>query len=405
MSRARLPVLSLLALLAPLLAAGCGEGRLPLEHWVERLSDANETRREEAIREVGRYGRDDPGRVVPRLVALLEQERGRRVTLGIRAEVDPAALPEGAGRSSTLTQLAHGLLARLRLLGLPAPHTRIDGERIDLLVVPRPGVVDVDAEQAELVRLLSRPGAVELRAELPPPFATSPERPVSPFVGDRAAYDAWLAEDTRRFEAAAAGGPAYVPSEAGRELVARSPEADGKPGGPVPVLVPRDIGELFTERDLPVTPRDDPFNGTPSLFVGVVDSRVEAFDRFLARHAGLTLWLVVDGTAMVSGRLPGQPSRPVAFPVRAPTLGEARTRAAKLTALLTLGRYPVPVRIQALPRAPLVAPDEAIPRALMEVGPAAEPALEELVRKDASWKPLVDRISEGILRAQTRTNR
>ncbi len=396
-----LPVLLLPAFLLPWGLAGCGERRLPLEHWLTRLTDADEVRREEAVREVGRYGRENPAEVLPRLIRMLEDARGGRLALTLRVQLEAGALPSDPdARAQVVSRSARVLSARIRLLGRAAPQMRVDGDRMEVVVVPPAGVGDAEAEERRLVAALSRPGGVELRAEVPPPFTTTPERPVSPFPGDRAAYEAWLKEELRRFEAAGAGGAAYEPADPLLRLAPPSAEEAAYGLGPVPLSAGGSAP--FTETDLLIEPRDDPENGTPSLFITTPEPRQAEFREFLARHAGLRLWLVVDGEATLGARLPGVTGSVVAFPVRGPTLAEARTRAARLTALVAVGRYPAPVTVTALPRAPAVGADEAIPRAIVEIGLPAEPALDALVAREASWRPLVDRLKDGILRSQTR---
>lgn len=389
-------------LLALLSLTACGEERLPAEHWLGRLSDPVEARRDEAVRELGRWGREDPERIVPLLVRQMEQVRGRRLSVALQAQPELGPGPTDAERANVVARTVHALHARLRLLGRATPQTRIDGARIDLLVIPPDGVTDMEAEERSLLAALRRPGAVELRAELPAPFTTTPERPVSPFPGSAEDYAAWLAEDTRRLEAAAAGGSPYVPSVEGRELLRRHAENDAPDAGLVPTLVPRDVGERFDETSLVINPADDPYTGTPSLYVTALEGRLDAFRVLLSRHAGLRLWLCVDGEAVLSGLLPGQPGVVVSFPVRGPGLPEARTRAARFVALASVGRYPTPLELRALPRAPVIAPDDPVARALVEVGLPAEAALDALAKRDASWVPLVARLKEDIVRGQTR---
>lgn len=403
--RAARSVLAPVLLAAAALLGGCGRAELPVEHWLERLGHDDAARRDEAVVELGRMGRADPGRVVPPLIALLERERGQRLTVALRVTPDLSGVLTDADRARTMTRLVGQLRQRARLLGRALPQVRVEGERIDLVVVPPEGAGDLVAEEQLLIRELSRTGEIEVLAELPAPFEVSPERPVSPWGGDAASYAAWIATERAQLEAAQARGTPYEPRESGRGLVPRGEEGEGTPRDPVPVQLPLASSLRFTEQDLEIQPRDDPQNGTPSLFVSSGAAREADWRAFLRANAGLRLWLVLDGEAVVSARLLGQPGPVAVFPVRGATLEAARTRAARLVARAALGRYPVPLSFQALERAPVISADEPVARALVEVGLAAEPALDALAAKDASWVSLVQRLKADIVKGETRVGR
>jgi hypothetical protein len=166
----------------------------------------------------------------------------------------------------------------------------------------------------------------------------------------------------------------------------------------VPVLEPALPAHAFDEADLVFVPQDD--LGVPALRVSAVADRAEDFRAFLKAHAGLRLWLVVDGEVALSAPIPVQATDSIVFRVKAPTLEQGRTRAAEIAALASLGRYPVPMKASVKPRAPLIAHDNPLTRAIVAIGPGVEPRLDALVKKDATWGPLVESLKEAILKGR-----
>ena len=47
---------------------------------------------------------------------------------------------------------------------------------------------------------------------------------------------------------------------------------------------------------------------------------------------------------------------------------------------------------------PMLSVEEPLSRAVVAVGPPAEPMLERLVAKDPAWEPIVRSLRDGILR-------
>jgi hypothetical protein len=400
--RLALPVLLLFALLTP----GCGDPEpLPPDHWMVRLDSPDKARVDEAIEELGKWGERDPNRVVP----LLERELQRRAEdsiLTVRIDPEAAALANQPDAMKTLQDLALLVHQRLRLADYVVVRVVADEEGVRASVRPLPGTKDLDEGLRRLAADAAHPGAIELLAELPPPTAPSAQRPMSPWTGDAASYTTWLAAETKRFRDAEAAGKDYVPSDPAHRLARRappagpaavaSPAAPGEPSDLVPLVAPGSDAARFTESDLVFEPRDDA--GFPALFVSATPARASDFRAFLKAHAGRDLWLVMDGKAVLSAPLSADPGDTVAFRVRAATATEGRTLAARWVAIVHSGRYPVPISVEPVPRMPMLSVEEPLSRAVVAVGPPAEPMLERLVAKDPAWEPLVRSLRDGILR-------
>lgn len=389
------PALALLALLA----SACGEPEpLPPEHWMRRLESGDSTLADEAVEELGKWGRRDPARVVALLERALK-ERGERVILGVRLTPDPGTLAQKPDPMHALQLLSLALRQHLLLADYAVLKVQSDDDGVDAYVHPLPGTQDLEAALARLAVDAARAGRFELRAELPPPSLPTAERPVSPWSGDAASYAAWLAAETKRFADAEAAGKRYEPGEPGQVLARRTGPGGGEGPGLVPLLVPAAASMDFTERDLVFEPRDDA--GFPALFLNAAPAREAEFRAFLKAHAGLTLWLVLDGAAVASTPLPADPGTRVAFRLKAAEVGAGRTTIAKWTALAQAGRYGLPVTASPIPRRTLLSVDDPLCRAVVSVGPPAEPMLDALVAKDPAWATLVSSLKDGILRMRT----
>ena len=372
----------------------CGDpAPFPPEHWLARLNNEDQAKRQEAIDALGRLGREDPEKVGALLVGLLERA-GEQTILVVRVEPDFAGMgPEE--RERLMPRLDVGVRGRLGLAGGTVALTMIEPDAIHAYVV-RPAAKDLATAQALVVAEAARPGTIDLRVELPAPFTPDAERPVSPFAGDGSAYEAWLAAEQASL--AGSGAQGYRPAAAGRRLLPRAAAGPAEGSGPVPALDPQGPPQTFTEADLEFLPQDD--LGVPALAVAPVPSRAADFRAFLKAHAGLPLWLVVDGEATLVARIPVQAAERIVFRVRAATLAEGRTRAAMVAALAALGRFPVPMKASTKPRAPLIAGDNPLATAIVAMGPAVEPRLDALAQKDPSWIPLVDSLKEAILKGR-----
>jgi hypothetical protein len=181
--------------------------------------------------------------------------------------------------------------------------------------------------------------------------------------------------------------------------VAPGPETEGLTS--VALRVPGAGGLEVSGDDLSPGLRDDPVYGTPALYLVPREGREAHVRAFFAAHAGLTLWLVSDGQALLPARLPGNPGVAITFPVHGETPAKARARVAALAERLTLARHPFPVTVTLLARPTVIDANDALCRTLVRVGPAAEPALEALAARDPSFGPLVEKLREAIL--QTRS--
>lgn len=386
-----------LLLLAALGLAGCGDpAPLPPQHWLERLEGRDEAKREEAVLQLGRMGRDDVPGVRDLLMARLE-ERGRGALLGVRLEPDvPGATPEE--RQRLVAAMLPGVRERLRLAGRVVSRLTSENGALELLALPPGEVADPDAAQALLVREASRPLAMALLPELPPPFVPTAERPTSPWPGDAASYEAWHKEERARLEAAQRERRPYEPAEPTRRLLPSAIDGGGAAEEPAPVRVPPEAAAQFREDELLFEPGDD--EGHPALAVRAVEARAADFRAFLRSCAGLRLWLSVDGEGLFASRLPVEPGERVVFRVRATSMAQGRLWSAQVAALAAIGRFPAPVKARALPRAPGLAPTDPLCRAIVEAGPPMEPMLDALVARDGSWRDLVEALKNGILKGR-----
>ena len=396
---------SLCAALAGTLV-GCGEpAEVSPALLVVQLGSSDAGLAEEAVKALARHGAAHPERVVPLLVARLVELHERHAALAARVTPDLSSVSGEEPRNEAVITLTRAMQRRLEKAGFSVGQVRQEGLTVEAYVLPPADPRLLPFAREALVAELSRTGVFTLQAEVPAPFATTPERPVSPWQGDAASYAAWLAEEQTRFAAGRGGAnapaAAYVPTrpDVGLVAVVPGPETGGLTS--VALRLPGADGLEVSEEDLSPGLRDDAVYGTPALYLVPTAGREEHVRAFFAAHAGLTLWLVGEGQALLPARLPGKPGVAVTFPVHGETPSKARARAIAFAQRMSLGRHPFPVKVELLARPSVIDPGDAICRALVRIGPASEPALEALAAKDASFAPLVEKLREGIL--QTRT--
>lgn len=388
-------------------AAGCGApAEVAPAVLVQQLGSQDAGKAEEAVRALARQGAADPERVVPLLIARLVELNELHAAVAARITPDLSSVSDAEARNEALIALVRGVQRRLAGAGFSVGQVRQEGSAVEVYVLPPADPSLLPFVRATLVAELSRTGDFTLRAEVPAPFATTPERPVSPWQGDAASYTDWLAEERARFAASGSGGAdapaaAYVPtrSDVGLVPVAPGPETGGLTS--VALRLPGADGLELSGDDLSPGLRDDPVYGTPALYLVPREGREAHVRAFFAAHAGLTLWLVSEGRALLPARLPGKPGLAITFPVHGETPSKARARVAALVDRLALGRHPFPVTVALIARPSVIDAGDALCRSLVRIGPAAEPALEALAAKDPSFGPLVEKLREGILQMRT----
>jgi|GEM_PF-6317659 len=380
---------------------GCGEpAEVSPALLVVQLGSSDAGQAEEAVRALARQGAAQPERVVPLLIAALVEQHERHAALAVRVTPDLSSISGEEPRNEAIITLTRAVQRRLEKAGFSVGQVRQEGQSAEAYVLPPADPRLLSFARDALVAELARTGVFTLQAEVPAPFATSPERPVSPWQGDGASYAAWLAEEQTRFAAAGRAGP-YTPTRPDVGLVAVAPGPETGSLTSVALRLPGADGLVVSDEDLSPGLRDDAVYGTPALYLVPKSGRDEHVRAFFAAHAGLTLWLVADGQALLPARLPGKPGVAITFPVYGETPSKARARAISFAQRMTLGRHPFPVNVELIARPSVIDAGDAICRALVRIGPASEPALEALAAKDASFAPLVEKLREGIL--QTRT--
>lgn len=387
-------------------AVGCGRpAEVAPALLVGQLGSPDEGKAEEAVRALARQGAANPQRVVPLLIARLVEIHERHAAVAARIMPDLSALVGAEARNEALIALTRAMQRRLAKAGFVVGQVRQEGTAVEVYVLPPADPKLLPFVRERLVAELARLGGFRLRAEVPMPFATTPERPVSPWPGDAASYAAWLAAEQTLFAAAGSGGAgapaAYVPSRADVGLVAVSPGPEAGSLTSVALRLSAAEGLEVGEDDLSPGLRDDPVYGTPALYLVPKVDREARVRAFFAANAGLTLWLVADGQALLPARLPGKPGLAITFPMHGGTPSEARQRAAAFAERLALGRHPSPVKVELLSRPSVIDPGDAVCRALVRTGPAAEPFLEALAAKDPAFAPLVEQLRDGILKTRT----
>lgn len=389
------------ALLALVLASCGGEPEVDPRLLLQRLESPDKGLVEQVVRDLARQAARDPQRVVPLLVERLEQLHLSSSTMSARVVPDLRGVEGDAARNEAVVAVLRQARQRLLVGGWPMQRVVQLGEVVEVHVLPPADAALLDRLRKALVEELAGRGAYELRAEVPPPFATTPERPVSPWPGDTASYEAWLASETSLLAAARAGGAAYQPTRSDIELLAAAgvPEAEGRDA--VPLLRVAAPALVLGEADLRAGWRDDPVTGVPGVYLSAQEGRVEAVREALARLAGLRVWLLEDGRPVAAARLPARPGTTVTLPVRASSLAAARQAAARLSGRMSVGRYVVPCRAEPVTPTSALAVDEPVCRALVRSGPAAEPALEQLAVRRPELAELVSRLREGILQVRT----
>jgi len=386
---------------ALVVGVGCGgPAAVAPDLLIEQLDSSDEGKAEEAVRALAQQGAAAPDRIVPLLIARLEAMQKQSAAIGARVTPDLSALTGEEARNDALIGLTHHLHGRLNRAGFTVAQVRQEAQSVEAFVLPPADPSLLAFAREALEAELSRQGGYVLRAEMPPPFATTPERPVSPWTGDAASHAAWLAEETARFTAATPDAP-YVPARADAGLVAvqAGPEA-----GSVERVALRLAGEGGLEvgdQDLTAGLKDDAVTGTPALYLVPRPGREDHVRAFLAANAGLTLWIVADGQALLPTRVPGKPGVAVTFPAHGETPPKARARAAALAGRLTQGRLPFPVKVELISRPTVIDPQHPVCRALVRTGPAAEPALEALALREPAFGPLVASLKDGILKTRT----
>ncbi|MFM8979339.1 MAG: hypothetical protein ACKOSS_02585 [Planctomycetia bacterium] len=393
--------LCLLALLGAALAACGGEPEVEPRLLLQRLESPDKGLVEQVVRDLARQAARDPQRVVPLLVERLEQLHLASSTLTARVVPDLRGVEGDVARNEAVVAVLRQARQRLVLAGWPLERVVQLGEVVEVHVLPPADASLVERLRKALVDELSGRGTYELRAEVPPPFQPTPERPLSPWPGDAASYAAWLEAEGKALAAAQAGGPAYVPSREDVELLApgSAGAADGLPA--VPVLRAAPGRPPLGEADLRAGVRDDPVTGVPALYLSAQEGKAEAVQASLTVLAGLRVWLLEDGRPVAAVRLPARPGSTVPLPVRAPDPAAARQAAARLAGRMSVGRYVVPSRAEPVVPASALAVDEPVCRALVRSGPAAEPALEALAARRPELAELVARLREGILQVRT----
>lgn len=393
---------------APLLLAlvgilpGCGgEPEVEPALLLGRLDNPDKGLVEQVVRDLARQAARDPQRVVPLLVQRLEALHQATSTLAVRLVPDLRAVAGDADRAETVVAVLRQARQRLVAAGWPVRKVVQLGEIVEAHVLPPADATLTERLRKDLVAELAGRGAFELRAEVPPPFEPTPERPVSPWPGDAAGYAAWLEAERALLAAARAAGTPYQPARADVELLAAPglPEAEGRDG--VPLLRTGPGGGVLTEADLRAGQRDDPVTGVPALYLSAQEGRLEVVQSALRALAGLRVWLLEDGRPVAAARLPARPGTTLTLPVRAGDPAAARQQALRLAGRMSVGRFLVPCRVEAVPPTSALQVDEPVCRALVRSGPAAEPALEDLAARRPELADLVARLREGILQVRT----
>jgi hypothetical protein len=379
-------------------AAGCGRpaGVQP-QALVEQLASQDHNRVQEALREIERQATADPEGLLPVLLAELERAGRSGGTVSARVRPDLSSVPQ-ASRVDVAVDLTRLLRARLINAGFPVSHLKQSGDVIDVHLRPPLDARLVPKVRTLLLAELARTGGYELRAEVPPPFTPSPERPRSPWEGDLDSYTRWRETEQRLWDAAQASGSRYVPSRPDLALVPTVAGHEAQGAGLVALRIPPAEAPALGDRDMLVSLRDDPVLGTPAIYLVARPGREADVRRALEAAAGLTLWLVEGDRALLAARLPGKPGIALSFPVHGRDLPEARQRSTILAAQLSAGRLTLPVTVE--PLEPPLGVDLSSPlcEALVRVGQPAEPSLRALAARDPVFAPLVERLVEEILR-------
>ena len=307
---------ALLLLFALLTPGAATPNRCRPSYWMERSSSPDKARGDEAVEELGKWGERDPSRVVPLLERALQRAPSDAV-LAVRLEPEAAALAKQPDPMQTLQELLALLVhQRLRLAEYVVLRVVADEEGVRATVRPAARHEGLDEGLRRLVADADPPGAIEL-------LRRAPRRRPSPSArATRVAVAGRRRPRTRR------GSPprrsasrrrrrrasATSPATPGHRLARRAPRRipGPVPGAPGDAERPRPArrarvgrGAGFTEGDLVFEPRDDA--GFPALFVSATPARASDFRAFLKAHAGLDLWLVMDGTAVALRRR----SRPI----------------------------------------------------------------------------------------------
>ncbi len=390
------------ALLGCAVLPGCGApADVDVDVLLARLDSSDMGLVEQAVRDLGRRAARDPARVVPPLVARLERIHRASSTIVVRVAPDLSGVTGEGPRNETVVAVLRQVRQRLVAAGWPLQRVVQLGEVIDVHVLPPADASLLERWRTDLVAELSDRGVYEVRVEVAPPPPAGAARVATAWPGDAASWDAWSRDERALLARARQQGVPYQPSREDVEMlaVASTPEAEGLEA--VPVLRTSGEGAVLSEADLRAGWRDDPVTGSPSLYLTAAEQREEAVQHALAGAAGQRVWVVEDGRALASARLPGRPGTSIAFPLRAPTMDGARQRAARLAARMSVGRWLVPCRAQLVPPTTSIEVEEPVCKALVRCGPAAEAALEELAARVPELAGLVTRLREGIL--QTRT--
>jgi hypothetical protein len=372
--------------------AACGARERSVDAWIADLRSEDPAVAQAAAEGLGRLGRKDPA-VVQRLVLELSQDRSEPDVSMLRLKADLAGLTAIEAENAAV-EIARVLPNRLQAAGFPTRvvEAHAGGDYLVRLQRPPPDR-DERAYLEAAIAVLERLGSLELLVVVSRPEASGEALP--DWDGDTASYDAFVAEESRRWREAVAAGTRPVSSRPGWRAVPSGP-ADGDEQW----LVVREPepGRRFDEHVL--TPAANAPAGRPaSLMLQPSPDRQDAFEAWTKELVGRRVVLVVDGRAAAVVTITA-PAREVLEVPMGPDPEASAERARAIVRGSIGGRLRWPVRGEIVPPAP--APDGPFSRALAAVGPAADDALARLEQGGGPAAPAARWAREEILRQRTR---